>query len=415
MTKFSSAVSEPLRQRFLSAYSAGLSRVDGRRLVRAAMRAYREKGPFSVLALGKAGASMMAGALDSAADQIMQGLVVATEGESSTVQHPRIRHLRGGHPLPNEHSLHAGAAVWDFIDRLPDRQPLVVLLSGGTSALLEHPVPGLSLAQLQAVNRCLLGGGWSIEQINAVRARLSRIKGGGLAQQSRGRPVTVWVLSDVANDRLSAVGSGPFWGPSGCAIPADLPDWLKAQLKDRAVPELRLRPAHYRLAGNQQALSAMRRYWRREAPMLPVRVHPEALSGPVEAVAQRLNQNLQDEAGVIHLWGGESTVVLPSEPGNGGRAQHLALLAASAWDTQQPQRLLVASTDGRDGGSDAAGAVISSDDVTEARRQGLNLEQAIHTASSGSPLETLGCLIDTGTTGTNVRDIAIGFRETCPV
>jgi len=171
--------------------------------------------PVYVLAVGKAASAMVQGAIDTLAERPFSGLLITKPNHtSSELQNVSwLQVIESSHPVPDEASLEAGAAAVEFITSIPTDAQLLVLLSGGASALMEHLIDGLGLSDLQELNEMLLAGGYPIGEMNTMRKTLSAIKGGKLCHYLPNIPVTQLVISDVPGDILSDIGSGPLIYP----------------------------------------------------------------------------------------------------------------------------------------------------------------------------------------------------------
>ena len=210
----------------------------------------------------------------------------------------------------------------------------------------------------------------------------------------------------------AVVGSGLLQPPA--ATPADLPalpQWLTALL-DRAVdaPPGGDDVAHVIVGNNRQALAAIVTAARQQG--WQARQMQESLAGDVRQMADRLVKQLQSAAAGLYVWGGETTVVLPEHPGEGGRNQQLALTVASRLPAGMPLVLLSAGSDGRDGNSAAAGAIVDHQSVARGERAGLDVTDCLRRADAAPFLRASGDLLDTGPTGTNVMDIVIAAKLT---
>lgn len=395
----------------LAIYRAALARVDGRRAVAQWLRDHPlAAGAWRVIALGKAASAMMLGARDILGTRLASGLVITKDGHAD-VEVEADAHLAihyAEHPWPGEGSLRAGRALTEFIDVSPVDARLLFLISGGASSLVEVPVEGVDLAFLRQANDWLLASGLAIDEVNRVRQRLSRLKGGGLRHYLDGRQALALVISDVPGDDPRAIGSGPLAEPLP-GLPAGLPDWLTARVGSApdapdAVPAV----PHHLVASLEQALVAAEAaacaYGLRVVRM------SEPLSGDAALAGQTLAEVVCAAPPGISLWGGETTVALPETPGRGGRNQQLALAAARALAGRDDCWFLSAGTDGTDGPTEDAGALVDGGTVARGRAQGLDPEAALLGADAGRFLEASGDLIHTGPTGTNVTDLVIALR-----
>lgn len=404
------------RRHLLALYRAALGTVDGRRRVREHLRRWHPASPTYVVAVGKAAVPMLQGAVDALGPEVAGALVVAPEGACRDFPSgvPGLRCLEAAHPIPDERSLAAGEALLAFLGGLPAEGGLLFLTSGGSSSLVELPAPGVSLEALREANRWLLASGLPIHAVNRVRKALSAIKGGRLAGHLRGRPVLHLLIADVPGDELASIGSGLLvphpaeeLGGQGVA----LPDWLAslASGSPPPAPEGSFRSLrHAVVASSANARSVVAHRGHRLG--YPVLRHDDPLVGDARRVGTRLAERLMASSPGLQVWSGETTVRLPPVPGRGGRCQTLALAAAVALEGVPDVLLLAAGTDGRDGASEDAGALVDGGTVARGTLSGLAPTQCLERADAGRFLEASGDLIHTGPTGTNVMDLVIGLR-----
>ena len=210
------AQSDQRRELLLHLYRAALSAVDGRRRVRAALAADRNERPVSILAVGKAASAMTQGALDALGSRVVRGLVIAPDDgiAHDLLAFPRITCLAGDHPVPGERSLAAGSAALAFAGATAAGSRVLLLVSGGASALLEVLAPGVTLAKLQRLNEWAHSEAVDITEFNARRASLSLIKAGRLPGLFRNSEVEGLMISDVPGDDPAVVGSGLLANPT---------------------------------------------------------------------------------------------------------------------------------------------------------------------------------------------------------
>jgi glycerate 2-kinase len=404
------------RRMLLGVFSAALAAVDGCGAARRALQARGLDGPIWLVAIGKAAESMSLGALRPIGDRCLGGLLIGKEppADPRPLATRGIACLAGGHPVPNRASLDAGERLLATLSAAPAEASLLFLISGGASSLVEVPAAGIGLVELQAVNRWLLGSGLPIGAMNRVRTALSRIKGGGLLQLLPPRPLRALAISDVPGDDPAVIGSGllapaPDLGPALDAL--DLPRWLR-ELTDRGLTQREAPPASApeielvatldlaRIAAAQAA----------RGDGLEVRVEPGLLDGDAASRGRELARRVMGGPPGLWVWGGETTVRLPPVPGRGGRNQHLALAAALELAGRTDCLLLAAGTDGGDGHSGDAGALVDGGTLGRAALCGLDAVDCLARADSGTLLAASGDLIHTGPTGTNVMDLVLGLR-----
>lgn len=373
-----------------------------------------------LLAVGKAAAAMAAGALAALGAVPPRSLVVTRHG------HARpdlpLRQLEAGHPVPDEAGVAASLAVEEMVSGLDRDDLLLLLLSGGASALLPAPVPGLTLADLQTVTGQMLASGADIASINAIRRRCSRLAGGGLARLAAPARVRTLAIVDTPDGDPLTVGSGPTvpnWGGAARAVATadrwqlwgSLPPAVVAHLRHggpEPVVDADLDIRWVRIAGNAEAVAAALAEARRH--QCEVRPHV-FIEGEANVVGAAFAWSLQAApAGTLLLAGAETTVVLPPDHGLGGRNQQLALSAARAFSGGPPAHLLALGSDGTDGPTDAAGALVDHTTWRRAGELGLDPVRALERCDTYPVLDPLGCLLRIGPTGTNVMDVILAVR-----
>lgn len=377
-------------QLLLELLHAGLARVEGRRCVREALRATPPPPDARIwaAAVGKAAASMALGAADALGDSLERVLVISKSGHLAPELPalPGLEALESAHPLPDERSLAAGRRLLDWVDDLPAGVVPLFLISGGASSLVEVLLPGASLAELAQLSARGLAEGIPIGELNARRAGLSRIKGGGLAAHLAGRAARALFISDVPHDDPAVIGSG-LLGPA-----ADGVDRIERQV----IASVDLATEAVVAAALERGLSAERA--------------PARFSGEAAHLAARFMHELLRGVSQVRVWGGESTVHLPAHPGRGGRNQHLALAAATYMPDHPELLLLAAGTDGTDGPTEAAGGLVDAETCARIALAGLDAGDCLRRADSGTALAAAQSLVRTGPTGTNVADVVIGLK-----
>ncbi len=390
-----------MREALVTGFHAGIARADP--FVAVAVAPIEADPPDAILALGKAARAMTAAALERFPGT--PALVVTNAGNAAPL--PGARVMVGGHPIPDAGSLAAGEALLAAAAALGTGQRALVLVSGGGSALAVAPVAGVTLADEAAVARLLLASGLDIRATNAVRRRLGRLKGGGLARAAAPATLEALILSDVIGDDLAAVASGPTLPPGDDSgdvrallvahgLWSRLPDGCRAAILAPTAP---VPPSRATAIGSNR-LSA-----RAMADAIPgARLEDDPLVGDVALAAARVAAAARRGPGVT-VWGGETTVVLRG-PGRGGRNQELALRVAVALEGfGRPWAFLSGGTDGRDGPTDAAGAVVDGGTLGRIAAAGLDAAAMLARNDSHPALAAAGDLLVTGATGTNVADL----------
>lgn len=371
---------------------------------------------------GKA-AGAMAESIESLLEDLISGGIIVSPDSNANFK--RLMHKQSTHPLPSLQSVEAAEAMIHQFEKATRRDLIIYLLSGGTSALIEKPISTLTLDDFIATTQLLLANGLSIDEVNAVRKHLSLIKGGRLAQATEAT-VIVLVISDVIGDDLHTIGSAPLYCDTKTYFDvrrllkeSNLIDKLRPSVLhiiesgcDGTIKETPKSPksnvTHILLSGNTQALESAQSY--AQAQSIRTVLDKTPLSGDVsEGVASFLQtfESLPDDT--LLLRGGECTVTVRGE-GKGGRNQHFALLCLDQLRNRFNYTLIAAGTDGIDGNSDAAGAIISNALFDRATAHGVQIEDAIRQFDSGGFFDSLGASILTGYTRTNVMDVVIAYK-----
>ena len=391
-----------------------------------------------VVGAGKATAAMARAVEDLLGERIDEGLISVKYDHTLPLKH--ITTIEAGHPLPDTNGVQAARRILAMTRNAQANDLVIVLLSGGGSALLPLPIATIALEEKQSTTERLLACGATIQEINAVRKHLSAIKGGRLAQAAAPATMATLMLSDVVGDQMDVIASGPTVADpttfSDCldiiqryGIQAHLPSSVHSLLAKGAAGRIAETPkatthdwghVYNGIVGsNTLAVQAAAEYAGR------LGYHPLVLTCQLEgdtrkvakvhaAIARQVAATGQpvDPPACI-LSGGETTVVVKGG-GKGGRNQEFALAAALAIDGAPPMVILSAGTDGTDGPTDAAGAFADPTTVQRAFRAGIDMHR--HQAENDAyPLfDALGDLLVTGPTGTNVMDlnvILVGSRE----
>ncbi len=413
-------------------------RIRGGHLEAAGLRHRIGRGRIVVVAAGKAAPAMARAAEARLGAALDDGLVVAADAAPLT----RLRAFQAGHPVPDARGLEAARAVETLARRLGRDDLLLLLLSGGASALLPAPVDGVGLADKALTTSLLLRAGAPIRELNAVRKHLSRLKGGGLARAAAPARVAVLALSDVVGDDLSTIGSGPAApDPTTYAdalavlerrgVTGEVPDAVREHLArgargarpetpkpgDALFAKVRARVVGSgRLSARAAAREARRLGFRTR--VLTTRLEGEAREAArvlVAILGESLETAPRGGRPICLLAAGETTVTVRGR-GQGGRNQELAVAAALALEGFcAPAAVACLATDGTDGASDAAGGIV--DDQTTARGAALGLAPAeafLAENDTRNYLGPLGGLIRTGPTGTNVADVVALLTRPSP-
>jgi glycerate 2-kinase len=372
------------------------------------------RGRCVVVGAGKAAAAMAA-AVDAAwPDVELSGAVVTPYGYA--LPGGRIRVLEAAHPVPDANSEAAALAMLRLVQGLTSDDLVLGLISGGGSAVMSLPAPGLTLADKQAVNRALLASGLDIRTMNAIRRRLSGIKGGKLAAAAAPARVVTLAISDIPGDDPAAIASGPtIPDPDASRDLAAFAEVLRGEITAAAYARLIERPApapaggpvDVRLVATPGASLAAA-----AAVAAAEGIEVELLGDNLEGESRKLGVMIAACAQVpaarpkVLLSGGETTVTLTGrQAGRGGRNTEFALSLALALRKTPGVWALAADTDGEDGASGgAAGAIIGPDTLARAKAAGLSGVQRLEAHDSGGFFAKLDDLLITGPTHTNVND-----------
>lgn len=387
-----------------------------------------------LFAFGKAAVGMSRAAVDCLGQYIVKGVAVTRRGDTAApVEDSRIEVHEAGHPLPDEAGADATRRIMELAQGMDEHDYALCLISGGASALLVAPFGGISLADKQAATNLLLKAGADIGELNTVRKHISAVKGGRLAQMIHPGTVRSLILSDVIGDRLDTIGSGPT-APDGTTYADSLnvlsrfdfgrefPDSVRMVLSQGAqgrLPETpkRTDPVFDKVinrivASNSQAIVAAA--LRAEELGFRTQVVSTDLHGEAREAgawlareAGKARNGVRGEAKPVCLISGGETTVTVKGNGLGGRNTELALAFALGIEGQKGITLLSAGTDGSDGPTDAAGAVVDGETVAQAQRAGLDPKEYLANNDTYTFFDRAGGLVRTGPTGTNVMDLQL--------
>lgn len=401
------------RKLLLGAFACALAAVDGRASVANALRRRDDFSPTHIVAIGKAASAMLLGALDVPTITPRQILLVTKCGHVDPQFSNRsdIVVIEAGHPLPDEMSIAAGRRLLQMIDEASADDVFLFLLSGGTSSLVEVPIPGLSLDPLRAINQQLLASGLDIHHVNAIRKCCSQIKGGRLLRMLGSRRAEVMLISDVPGDNVADIGSGLLCAADSYVDFAVLLPTVRRLIADyeQSIVHSSLPIVPHTIVANlADAREAAANF--ALARQLPVFNSAEFIAGEASAVGESLARHVLDGAPGFYIFGGETTVTLPPNPGRGGRNQTAALAAARVLAGRDDVFFLAAGTDGTDGPGDDAGALVDGGTLSRGEEAGFDSENCLRCADAGTFLEASGDLIQTGPTGTNVMDLVLAYK-----
>jgi hydroxypyruvate reductase len=405
--------------RILRILAAALNAVDPAEAVRTYLPALA--GAVHGLGIGKASIPM----LTALAECYPLSSALAISKHASNLNSNRFPVILGNHPIPDLDSLRAGERVLEFVSSLREDDILVCLISGGGSALVTAPHNGITLTDMQNLTALLLSCGANINEINTLRRALDRVKGGGLARTTQATIISL-ILSDVIGNPLEAIASGPTVpNPTTnedalmilkkYGIEEQVPDSIIQYLEsgnwlpDAEQQDVRLQIQNLIIGDNRLAAEAAMKQAQREG--FNSEILTNELQGEAREVGVLLAKRLCDETTkrprpFCLIAGGETTVTIRGN-GRGGRNQELALAAVDELAGLENAMLIALATDGEDGPTDAAGAVVTGATRQRGERLGLHAADYLSRNDAYGYFEALGDLIRTGPSGTNVNDLVL--------
>ena len=383
--------------------------------VKRALEGMTFPGRGRLVAAGKAAWRMAKAAADCLGSRIEQGVVI-TKYDHVMGPIANFDCFEAGHPVPDENSFRGTQAALDLVQGLGPQDTVLFLLSGGGSALFEKPLvePG----ELQDITSQLLACGADITEINTIRKRLSKVKGGRFAQLCAPARVEAVILSDVLGDPVDMIASGP-----ACPDPTTGADARRIaekygltlsktarELLDRETPKA-LNNVHTQINGSVRALCAAAAKACERLGYAPLLLTDRLCCQAREAgsfLASILKTHQNDGLSLAFIAGGE-TVVKLTGTGLGGRNQELALSAAAGIAGLAGAAVFSVGSDGTDGPTDAAGGYVDGDTAADLLAQGIAIDDVLQNNDAYHALQKVGGLILTGPTGTNVNDVAVGL------
>ena len=377
----------------------------------------------SVVAMGK-GAHSMVSALAAQVSEKMGGIVVGTTEPEAQVR--GFRYFKGGHPFPNTESLVAGRAILRYLRNQPENGLVIFLISGGGSACLENPVEGIDLGDLVDTYRVLVHSGAPIAEINAIRKHLSLVKGGRMAQAAVPALQVSVMVSDVPDNALDSLSSGPTMPDSSTTadcyriagkygMTEKFPPSVRELFEKKLLEETPKRDDHafsrsrwWPVLSNASVLQAAAGQAAAHGFAVEVdnRCDDWDYARAADYLLDRVRQLRQGVSKACVVSGGEVTVQVAAHPGGGGRNQQFALYCAEKIAGENIA-VLSAGTDGIDGNSDAAGAIVDGSTLARARAAGADASDALRRFDADPFFKKIGDAIVTGPTGNNLRDLRV--------
>jgi hydroxypyruvate reductase len=420
-----------LKQHALHLFQAGVAAADPYLAVKRCLDLNALSEKIYVIAFGKAACAMVRAAVELIPYEHLAAAIAVTNYENA-IAVDDVQVLEAGHPLPDLAGFHAAQEIAERVKQAQANDLVLVLISGGGSALLPYPVVGVSLKEKIATTNLLLACGATINEINCVRKHLSQLKGGGLARLAAPATVHALILSDVLGDDLSTIASGttvPDNSTYSDAIKvlknknvwSNVPKSVQQHLQQgeqrliaetpKANDPIFMHTSHVLCASNTVSLNAAQV----AAEQLGYRtqIYSEQLCGIAKDEAEKLAAYAATIVPTLQplalLAGGETTVNLTGN-GKGGRNQEFALafaLAAEKHGLTGQWTLLSGGTDGRDGPTDAAGGIVDANSLPAMINAGLNPNESLNNNDAYHALNSANDLLITGATGTNVADLQI--------
>ncbi len=379
-----------------------------------------ENGKLVVIALGKAAWRMASASHEILGKYITTGLVV-TKDNHSQGPIPSFEIMEASHPVPDRRSVIAGEKAVELVKNLTEKDHVIMLISGGGSALFEKTMEGVTLDEIMLVTEQLIQRGASIDEINTIRKRLSAVKGGKFAQLCQPAKMFSIILSDVLGDRLDVIASGPGVPDHSTSVEAkEIAKNYDLTLSEMVEKALELEtpksiPHHETMiAGNVSLMchSAAEEAWKRGYKPLVLTTILDCEAREAGKMLAAMAREMQQDRGKENkltppcavVFGGETIVHVTGE-GKGGRNQELALSAAFGIEGLESVVILSAGSDGTDGPTDAAGGLVDGQSLRRMRDQGILPEKSLTDNDSYHALKASGDLVMTGPTGTNVNDL----------
>ena len=375
-------------------------------------------GRVLLVSVGKAAWSMANAAFEILGDRIDDGIVVTKHGYSQG-EIGKLKIFEAGHPVPDEDSFSATAEVLKLTENLKDNDEVVFLLSGGGSAIFEEPA--VSPGELRDITEQLLACGADIVEINTIRKRLSKVKGGRFALHCAPAKIFTVVLSDVLGDRLDTIASGPAYPDSStCREATDIVEKYGLRISDEALECLNTETPKVIDNVTTVITGSVRELCKAAADAcVKLGYEPEILTDSLSCeareagrmLAEMVRDNPKPEKPRAFIAGGETVVHLTGK-GMGGRNQEIAMGAAEGIPGINNVCVFSVGSDGTDGPTDAAGGYADGSTKESLSRMGIDIEKVLEDNDSYNALKKIGGLIITGATGTNVNDVAVALIKT---
>lgn len=406
---------------FKNAFDEVLAGIKPNILVRSFIEKNEELFPkdtrVTLLGSGKAVLSMADAMYDFMDKQIVKSVLVGPYENS--IEKTNLEYVKSTHPLPSSKSIDGANSLIKELKNLKEDDFFIYLLSGGNSALVELPIKDISLEDFQKTTDLMLKGGMPIEAINCVRKHISQVKGGRLATFTKANGI-VLVLSDVLADDLQSIGSAPLYFDDSTfkdailflkkyklfdLIPKSVKEYLllgnEKKVEDTPKSEAS-NIKHYMVGSNSILVENMKNNLEKKG-LNPI-VLDKKIDDKVENVLDDILSFTKEEG--CFIFGGEATVIVRGN-GKGGRNQHLVLSFLDKFPKDKSLIFLSGASDGVDGNSDAAGAIIDENSLDKAKSLNIDYKEYLENFDSNSFFKELNLLLKPGPTHNNMLDIAV--------
>mgnify|MGYP000886276520 FL=1 len=426
-----------MKQKALQIYLAGVNSVLPDMLVRTKLineeDIINNAQNLYLLAIGKAAFLMAKETEELLGNRIKEGLVVTKYGHGGELKHLKV--IEAGHPIPDKNGVSATKQIVEIAEKAKENDLVICLISGGASALLADYPEGATLNDLKAANQILIKSGITITEINCIRKHLSMVKGGQLAKLISPATTLSLILSDVVGDQLDVIASGIT--SADTTTYSNALEIIKEHGLEKQFPQTLIKHLHngelglisetpkpgdpifnnvhnHIIGNNRLALEGAAK--KAEELKLKPHIISNKLNGNYTQIAEFILNTIDiiiksnHTAPVCLLFGGEPTVEVKGD-GIGGRNQHIALHFATKINNKDNITILCAGTDGTDGPTDAAGAIVDGATVNEAMKNDINPDIYLSNFDSYHFFKQTGDLIITGSSGTNVMDIIVVLIE----
>ena len=399
----------------LQIFEKGVSEVTGFNSVGNFLNNHKISGNYQLIAIGKAADSMSLAVMKSKNINIENGIVITKENHLSSeiLEYENLQCIESSHPSPTEKSINAGERLINFIESTKIDDQFLILISGGGSSLVECLSDGVTLDELKQYTEHLLSKGYNISEINNFRKKISKIKGGKLSIFLNKRKTLALYISDVPEDKLSVIASGPLVKDDNIISDDAYDDFIKEKLlkikTSMCPPDDFFKKIENHIVAK---IENAKRSCEKESISLGYKTffHEKFIEGDVKDLSNYFSEFLHSCDKGLHIWGGESSVMLPNNPGRGGRNQQLALLMAKKIRGKDII-FLSAGTDGTDGPTNDAGGIVDGETEDKGFLLGLDIDTFLNNADAGSYLNSTDSLVTTGPTGTNVMDLIIALKN----